>query len=309
MERVCRTCQSAVHSRKDCQTWKRLQANPAALAAYERRLAADARLVELQTAQQAQHQQQHQRQHQQHQQQQKQQQHQQQRQQQTTPPPQTRSQEQPAKQSSTDARQPRDQDRPVLHDTTSDIMSDAEFVHSVEKSLALTSILLKDIEDDAQFEAILSRALTEYVEVVGRRQVDLPHPDRLADSWRMERSLALYPDTTDAGERGDLSFTMDEATSGVQETSSDTEDLFGDSHPSTTTILPLPSLVIPASPTEYTGVGEARPGTLSPPAADTSGTTYFPLQGTLNTTGIIPGTLASSQTGPLTRSSTAARRN
>src|ERR671927_2012275 len=48
--RVCRHCKAAVHSRPDCQTWKRLQAKPDALAAYEQKVASDARQTALDMA-------------------------------------------------------------------------------------------------------------------------------------------------------------------------------------------------------------------------------------------------------------------
>src|SRR6185295_5835856 len=125
----------SVHSRRDCQTWKRLQAKPEALAAYERQIASDMRLSNLdQVRQQRQHQ---------HQQKQKQQ-HQRQQQKQT-------------KQQPTKEQQPPVEDDPEV--VLARLRAAADEVMQLVDD---TTNNLRTYEDDGAFEAALGRALAEY---------------------------------------------------------------------------------------------------------------------------------------------------
>jgi len=165
--RVCRHCASSVHSRRDCQTWKRLQAKPEALAAYERQIASDMRLSNLDQVRQ-QRQQQHQK-----QQQQKQKQQQQRQQQQRT------QQEQSTKE------------------------DDAESSHLKAKALAeellrkvdLTTRDLQTIEEDAPFEERLARSLAEYETASTSSPFNLeyllPDGEALERTWRETREAWL----------------------------------------------------------------------------------------------------------------------
>ena len=210
-ERVCRHCMSAVHSRKDCKTWQRLQAKPEALAAYERNIASDSRLAELQQARQQQ-QKQHQHQHQQKQKQQQQ-----------------RQQQQPTKQQPTEEQQTPKEDDPEV--ALQRLRAAADAILQIVDD---TTNSLRTFEDEGAFEAALVKALAEYETVstaVPALAEMLPQAERLECDWREARTQWLQDLTAHralerqrqeeaaaAATRGDdtdvaanTSFTMDDA--------------------------------------------------------------------------------------------------
>jgi hypothetical protein len=210
-ERVCRHCMSAVHSRKDCKTWQRLQAKPEALAAYERNIASDSRLAELQQARQQQ-QKQHQHQHQQKQKQQQQ-----------------RQQQQPTKQQPTEEQQTPKEDDPEV--ALQRLRAAADAILQIVDD---TTNSLRTFEDEGAFEAALVKALAEYETVstaVPALAEMLPQAERLECDWRDARTQWLQDlaahralecqrqeEAAAAATRGDdtdvaanTSFTMDDA--------------------------------------------------------------------------------------------------
>jgi hypothetical protein len=168
--RVCRHCMSAVHSRKDCKTWQRLQAKPEALAAYERNIASDSRLADLQQARQQQLKQH------QYQQQQKQKQ-QQQRQQQ---------QQQSNKQQPPKNPQPTEEEDPEVA-----LQQLREAADAVLEKVDFTTTSLRTYEDDGAFEAALVKALAEYETIttaIPALAEMLPQAERLEHDWRETRA-------------------------------------------------------------------------------------------------------------------------
>jgi hypothetical protein len=239
-QRVCRHCMSAVHSRKDCQTWKRLQARPDALAAYERNIASDARLAAHDAARQSQ-------------------QHQQQKQQQQR-------QKQQQKQ------QPQQQQKQPSQEKTADPVSDEEFVQAMLRRIDETTDRLRIIFDDDHFEHELDKALRNYEAVATSREVALPSMTEVASEWQDAR-LAYLLDLSekqareDAANRGDTSFTsetMEDAGNPADDTSSESSEEPLTILP-TSTLVPVVEVPVPPSPPSYTGMGTAERGVISPP--------------------------------------------
>jgi hypothetical protein len=246
--RVCRHCASAVHCKKDCKTWARLQARPEALAAYERQIASAVHQVELQTTRL---QQGHQHQQQQFQKQQQQRKLQQQKQQQE-------------KQQQQQHQQQQDQQRQQEHQqelATLATLSDEAFVARVQKRVELTAATLEVIEDEREFELALTTLRPMYADFVAARSAPIAVWEDVERYWREARH-AFFADQElqDADDRGD--------DVGNDSTVS-MKDADGDNHNEDTTNvlggLTAGKETLASTVTVLTGQGTADPGTLPPP--------------------------------------------